>query len=61
MFCLGFDSADNFTHVTLRLTDYKIGIAEESELKVKQLAVAMGDDYFPRLERIIAPRIGPAV
>ena len=61
MFCLGFDGADNFTHVTLRLTDYKIGIAEESELKVKQLAVAMGDDHFPRLERIIAPRIGPAV
>ena len=32
---LGFDGADNFTHVTLRLTDYKEGIAEESELKIK--------------------------
>ena len=30
--------------VTLRLTDYKEGVAEESELKVWQLAVAMGDD-----------------
>eukprot|EP00966_Prymnesium_polylepis_P188828 4375175-Prymnesium_polylepis.1 len=57
---LGFDGADNFTHVTLRLTDYKEGIAEESELKTKQLAVAMGDDHYPRLERVIAPRIGPA-
>ena len=46
--------------MTLRLTDYKEGVAEESELKVKQLAVAMGDGHFPRLERIIAPRIGPA-
>jgi hypothetical protein len=46
--------------VTLRLTDYKAGVAAESELKVKQLAVAMGDDHYPRLERVIAPRIGPA-
>ena len=46
--------------VTPRLTDYKEGVAEESELKVWQLAVAMGDDHFPRLERVIAPRIGPA-
>ena len=60
VFVVGFDGADNFTHVTLRLTDYKKGVAEESELKVKQLAVAMGDDRFPRLEKIIAPRIGPA-
>jgi len=59
-FVVGFDGADNFTHVTLRLTDYSEGVAAESELKVKQLAVAMGDDHFPRLEKIIAPRIGPA-
>ena len=58
--CLGFDGADNFTHVLLRLTEYKDEVAQESELKGKQLAVAMGDDHFPRLERIIAPRIGPA-
>lgn len=59
-FVVSFDGADNFTHVTLRLTDYRKGVAEESELKVKQLAVAMGNDHFPRLERVIAPRIGPA-
>ena len=59
-FVVSFDGAANFTHVTLRLTDYREGVAAESELKVKQLAVAMGDDHYPRLERIIAPRIGPA-
>ena len=59
---LSFDGADNFTHVTLRLCDYKEGVAEESELKVMQLAVAMGDDHYmyPRLEKVVAPSIGPA-
>ena len=31
-----------------------------SELKAKQLAVAMGNDHFPRLEKVITPLIGPA-
>jgi len=57
---LGFDGADNFTHVTLRLTGYRDDVAAESELKAAQLAVAMGDDHYPNLEKIIEPRIGPA-
>ena len=36
----------------LALTDYRTDIAPESELKVKQLAVAMGDDHYPNLEKV---------
>ena len=58
---VGFDGADNFTHVLLRLVDYKEGVAKESELKGVALSVGMGDDHQPNLVKMFGHRLGAAI
>ena len=54
---IGFDGADNFCHVTLRLVSYKEEMKKESELKGIGLAVAIGDDHNHNLTLIVPPRM----
>ena len=57
---VGFDGADNFCHVLLRLIDYLDGVAVESEIKGVALAIGRYDDHNPNLELLFA-RLGPEI
>jgi hypothetical protein len=59
-FVVGLDGAGNFTHVCVRLVDYKDGVAKESELKGVGLATALGDDHNPNLD-LIFKRLGSGI
>ena len=57
---VGFDGADDFCHVALRLIDYNDNVAKESEMKGVGLCVAKGDDHNANLA-LQFKRLGPAI
>ena len=58
---LGFDGADDFTHLLMRIINYKDGVCKESEMKGVALAVGMGDDHNPNLTRMFGHRLGQEI
>lgn len=57
---VGFDGAADFTHVCLRLVNYKADVSKESAMKGVGLAVAMGNDHNENLG-VVFQRLGPAI
>ena len=60
--CFGVDGASHFCHYLLRLVEYNVDIAVESEAKAMQLAISTkSDDHFRALTDVLGPRIAPAI
>ena len=52
--CIGFDGFDDLVHVIMKLIHYKSGVAKESEMKARVLAIGRGDDHSENINAVLS-------